>query len=150
MSWVQVTKWRACQCGEARSPENDGRLDHFDFTGWPWRQGQTGNQPEGITVNKEEIYDEQISPLMQNIIAVCREHGIAMIASFNIAHDGEGPNGEDCSRLTCTSHLPDGEGAFDERFRKAAVAIQRSAPHHISMHIATQHADGTRTLAAVI
>ncbi|MFV3337887.1 hypothetical protein ACNFB1_11965 [Pseudomonas sp. NY15349] len=101
-------------------------------------------------MNKEEIYDEQISPLMQNIIGVCREHGIAMIASFNIAHDGEGPNGEDCSRLTCTSHLPDAEGAFDERFSKAAVVIQRSAPHHISMHIATQHADGTRTLTAVI
>lgn len=57
-------------------------------------------------MNKEEIYDDQISPLMQNIIGICREHGIAMIASFNIAHDGEGPNGEDCSRLTCTSHLP--------------------------------------------
>ena len=33
-------------------------------------------------MNKEEIYDEQISPLMQKIISVCREHGIAMIASF--------------------------------------------------------------------
>lgn len=101
-------------------------------------------------MNKEEIYDEQISPLMQKIIGVCREHGIALIASFNIAHDGEGPNGEDCSRLTCTSHLPDGEGAFDERFSKAAVAIQRSAPHHVGMNITTQHADGTRTLTAVI
>lgn len=101
-------------------------------------------------MNKEEIYDEQISPLMQNIIGVCREHGIAMIASFNIAHDGEGPNGEDCSRLTCTSHLSDGEGTFDERFSKAAVAIQRSAPHHIGMSITTQHADGTRSLTAVI
>lgn len=101
-------------------------------------------------MNKEEIYDEQISPLMQNIIGVCREYGIAMIASFNIAHDGEGPNGEDCARLTCTSHLPDGEGAFDERFSKAAVAIQKSAPHHIGMSITTQHAGGTRTLTAFI
>ncbi len=101
-------------------------------------------------MNKEEIYDEQISPLIQKIIGVSREHGIAMIASFNIAHDGEGPNGEDCSRLTCTSHLPDGEGVFDERFSKAAVAIQRSAPHHIGMNITTQHSDGTRTLTAVI
>ncbi|WP_258229837.1 hypothetical protein [Pseudomonas putida] len=127
-----------------------GLLSNTDFTGWPWQQGQTGNQPEGITVNKEEIYDSRISPLMQNIIGVCREHGISMIASFNITHDGEGPNGEDCSRLTCTSHLPDGEGAFDERFSKAAVAIQRSAPHHIGMNINTQHADGTRSLTAVI
>lgn len=101
-------------------------------------------------MNKENIYDEKISPLMQSIIGICSEHGIAMIASFNIAHDGEGPNGEDCSRLTCTSHLPDGEGSFDERFSKAAVAIQRSAPHHIAMNITTQHSDGTRTLTAVI
>lgn len=101
-------------------------------------------------MNKEEIYDHQISPLMQKIIGICREYGIAMIASFNIGHDGEGPNGEDCSLLTCTSHLPDGEGAFDDRFSKAAVAIQRSAPHHIGMNIVAQHADGTRTLTAVI
>lgn len=121
-----------------------------DFTSWPSNEGQTGSQPEDIHVNKEEIYDEQISPLMKNIISVCREHGIAMIASFNIAHDGEGPNGEDCSLLTCTSHLPDGEGTFDERFSKAAGVIQKSAPHHIGMNITTQHADGTRTLTAVI
>lgn len=101
-------------------------------------------------MNKEEVYDERISPLIQNIIGICCEHGIAMIASFSIAHDGEGPSGEDCSRLTCTSHLPDGEGTFDDRFSKAAMAIQRSAPHHIGMNITTQHADSTRTLTAVI
>jgi hypothetical protein len=24
--------------------------DKTDFTGWPWRQGQTGNQPEGFAM----------------------------------------------------------------------------------------------------
>ncbi|PXZ46791.1 hypothetical protein EZZ80_08255 [Pseudomonas putida] len=24
-----------------------GLLSNTDFTGWPWRQGQTGNQPPG-------------------------------------------------------------------------------------------------------
>lgn len=103
-----------------------------------------------ITVNKEEIYDDQISPLMQNIISICREHGIAMLASFNIAHDGEGPNGEDCSRLTCTSHLPDGEGAFDDRFSKCAVTIQRGAPRAMGVNITTVNADGSKTLTAII
>ena len=44
-------------------------------------------------MNKEQAYDEQISPLMQQIIEVCKEKGIAMIASFDIAHDGAGPDG---------------------------------------------------------
>jgi hypothetical protein len=30
-----------------------------------------------MTMNKEKIYDDQISPLMQQIIAISREHGIA-------------------------------------------------------------------------
>lgn len=101
-------------------------------------------------MNKEEVYDDQISPLMQQIITICKDNGIAMIASFNIAHDGEGPNGEDCSHLTCTSHLPDGDGAFDDRFSKAAVTIRQGAPRHVGMNITTQHADGSRTLTAVI
>lgn len=101
-------------------------------------------------MNKENVYDDQISPPMQNIIGICRQHGIAMIASFNIAHDGEGPNGEDCSRLTCTSHLPDGDGAFDERFSKCAVTIQRGAPQAMGASITTVHADGSKTLTAFI
>ena len=101
-------------------------------------------------MNKEEIYDNQISPLMQQIISVCQSNGIAMIASFNIAHDGEGPNGEDCSSLTCTSHLPDGDEIFDERFNKCAGVIQRGVHHFAAMNITTQHADGSKTRTAVI
>ena len=33
-----------------------------------------------MTMNKEEIYDSQISPLMQQVIAISKEHGIAMMA----------------------------------------------------------------------
>lgn len=101
-------------------------------------------------MNKEEIYDSQISPLIQQIIGISREHGIAMIASFNIAHDGEGPDGQDCSSLTCTSHLPDGDEVFDPRFNKCAVIIQRGAPQMVGMNITTEHADGSKTLTAFI
>ena len=31
-------------------------------------------------MNKEQVYDNQISPLMQQIITVCKEQGIAMMA----------------------------------------------------------------------
>ncbi len=32
----------------------------------------------------EAVYDEQISPLMARIIAVCKEHGMPMVASFHL------------------------------------------------------------------
>lgn len=101
-------------------------------------------------MNKEDIYDAQISPLMQQVIAITREHGIAMIASFDIAHPGEGPNGEDCSTLTCTTLLPDGADEHNERFARAAQVIRRPAHHSSVMHMTTEHADGSKTLTAFI
>ncbi|CAG8864141.1 hypothetical protein [Pseudomonas fluorescens] len=103
-------------------------------------------------MNKEQIYDDQISPLMQQIIGICKDKGIAVVASFDIAHDGEGPNGEDCSSLVCSTHLPDGEGNFNERFDKANQIIRRGHESHSSpvMHITTEHADGSKTLTAFI
>lgn len=101
-------------------------------------------------MNKEEIYDSEISPLIQQIIDIARAHGIAMFSSFNIAHDGEGPDGEDCTSLTCTSHLPDGDEVFDPRFSKCAVIVQRGGHHAVGMSITTSHVDGSKTLTAVI
>lgn len=44
---------------------------------------------------KEKIYDEQIAPLMTQIIAICKEHGLGMHATFVL-------DGED----TCHTHIP--------------------------------------------
>ena len=101
-------------------------------------------------MNKEQIYDSEISPLMQQIIDSCRDKGIAMFSSFNIAHDGEGPDGQDCSSLTCTSHLPDGDEVFDERYSTCAVAVRRGAKQSMAMHITSQNPDGSKTLTAII
>lgn len=103
-------------------------------------------------MNKEEIYDSQISPLMQQIIAITKQHGIAMIASFDIAHDGEGPNGEDCSSLICSTHLPDGDGTVNERFDMANQIIYQGRRSHGSsvMHLTTVSPDGSKTLTAII
>jgi hypothetical protein len=49
-------------------------------------------------MNKEQIYDEQINPLMAKIIAICKEHKIATVASFAI------PTDED-EGLMCTTAL---------------------------------------------
>ena len=47
--------------------------------------------------NEEEVYDTQISPLMIQIIKICKEHKIPMIASFACE------NGEDKGVCTCTT-----------------------------------------------
>ncbi|MGK3134833.1 hypothetical protein ACCX84_03570 [Pantoea trifolii] len=37
----------------------------------------------------EHVYDEQISPLMNKIIAICSEHKIPMICTFAYKNDSE-------------------------------------------------------------
>ncbi|HDS1794045.1 hypothetical protein [Pseudomonas putida] len=102
-------------------------------------------------MNKEKTYDTEISPLMQQVINICREEGIAMIASFAIGHEDGGPNGEDATGLTVTTHLPDAEGQFDPRFNKSAAIIRDGAPlRGVGMQITTNHPNGSKTLTAII
>lgn len=54
-------------------------------------------------MNKEQAYDEQISPLMAQIVELCRKHGIAMLASFAIPS-------EDGSSMCWATCLPDENG----------------------------------------
>jgi hypothetical protein len=50
--------------------------------------------------NKEQIYDERIAPLMDEIIGICTEYKIAMLASFSV------PNGTvEGADLMCTTSL---------------------------------------------
>ena len=50
---------------------------------------------------KEKIYDEQISPLMTEIIKICKENKIAFFANYRLGFDEEA--GED---LLCTTSIP--------------------------------------------
>lgn len=50
---------------------------------------------------KEAVYDERISPLMEQIIALCKEHKINMVADFSLGYDPEGDQ-----TLFCTTALP--------------------------------------------
>ena len=43
---------------------------------------------------KEKVYDDQISPLMAQIIAICKQHKISLVADFGLDDD-----------LHCTSAL---------------------------------------------
>lgn len=105
-------------------------------------------------MNKEEIYDSQVSPLMRQVIQIARDNGIAMIASFAIGHEDGGPNGEDATSLTVTTHLPDGDDKFDARFSKSANTIRNGLPLPGSagsvMHMTTTKPDGSKILTAII
>ena len=58
---------------------------------------------------KEAIYDEQIAPLMRQIIAICKQGGINAFAEFSLGYDKEADQ-----TLFCTTALPldesDGKG----------------------------------------
>lgn len=46
----------------------------------------------------EAVYDEQISPLMQQIIEICKQHKMPMLCSFAFEHCEENGVG-DCTTL---------------------------------------------------
>jgi len=115
----------------------------------PIQSGGHWENNRSVTMNKEEIYDSQISPLMQQVIAISKGHGIAMMASFSIGHDGEGPNGEDCSNFTCNTLLPDGAGEPYPVFAQANALIRRNG-RPAPLMFTTDHGDGTKTMTAVI
>jgi hypothetical protein len=58
-----------------------------------------------VTWDKEAIHDEQIAPLMTQIIAICKEHNIPMVAQFQYQDTEESGPGY------VTTTLPIGEAS---------------------------------------
>ncbi|MFF2531539.1 hypothetical protein ACFVS2_21765 [Brevibacillus sp. NPDC058079] len=50
--------------------------------------------------DKERVYDEKIAPLISQILKICQEEDIPMIASFKLKDETE-ENGE----MLCTSYI---------------------------------------------
>ena len=70
-----------------------------------------------MTFDLEHVYDEQIAPLMNEIIAICKEHQLPMLASFAYRRD---ENGEyDC----CTTSIPGVNGQAPRSFAVASHII---------------------------
>jgi hypothetical protein len=92
-------------------------------------------------MNKEQIYDEQISPLMTQIIAICKEHKIAFLASFSI------PNDEDAD-LCCSSYMLDDDFEPPESFLRAKRELRPGA-RPVTM-LRTVGGDGSVTMTAII
>ena len=90
---------------------------------------------------KENVYDEQISPLVHQIINICKEHNIALLLSAQLQD-------EDDETLYCTTILPGNDDVSDEKFVQALNIIR--PPSRSVMHMTTTHADGSQTLTAII
>lgn len=70
-------------------------------------------------MNKEQVYDAQINPLMAEIINICQRHGIAMFCTFAIPTEAD-PN------LQCTTIMPDGDGKHPHS-HPVLIAVMRSS-----------------------
>jgi hypothetical protein len=92
-------------------------------------------------INKEEVYDNEIHPLMAKILEICMTNKIAFIASFSI------PTPEDPD-LACSSALLGKEFGPTESLRTAWRAIRPSAPGPLLV-LRTENADGSATLTAI-
>lgn len=71
-------------------------------------------------LNKEQIYDEHISPLMTQIINICMEHSIGMVATFHISTpEDEG--------LRCTSAVIDIDKGAGTTLDSALITLLQAA-----------------------
>lgn len=79
--------------------------------------------------NKEEIYDNELSPLVRQIIDICNEHQIPMIASFTFE------NCQDRGAGRCTTFLNGFEERQDEAIKKAALVIKNGGHETLAIAI---------------
>jgi hypothetical protein len=85
---------------------------------------------------KEEIYDQEISPLMAQVIACCKEHKIAFVATYSLSSpDDEG--------LQCTSALLEKDCEPPETYLEAMRTLYGRARNPLM--ITTRDADGNVT-----
>lgn len=78
----------------------------------------------------ESVYDEQIAPLMTNIIEICKTNKMPMMAAFMYQHR----HGEQEVESYCTTSLP-GEGDWKPEKIIRATEIIRRAPHFAAFTI---------------
>jgi len=88
------------------------------------------------TFDKEAIYDEQIAPLMSQIIAVCKEHGIPVVAQFQYAEDGY-----------CTTRITNQPYASEYIQELSAFVERRLGPPVVLAETITTRPDGGQDIS---
>lgn len=87
-------------------------------------------------MNKEQIYDDQISGLMAQIIDICKANKIAVVASFAV------PNDEDPDLLCSTILLQEDTNAPAEFFEVRDILYPARQPRPM-MGLTITKADGS-------
>lgn len=82
-----------------------------------------------MSTTKEAIYDKQISPLMKQIINICRENKIANICHFELGEDEEGP-------LRCTTTMATEEFEPSDSL-KQVIGIIYKKPEYMTSIVVT-------------
>jgi hypothetical protein len=93
-------------------------------------------------LNKEQVYDTQISPLMVQIIEICNTNKIAFLASFSIPT-------EEAPELACSSALLEDDFKPPASLRAAWEAIRPRRRNSV-LTMRTEHSDGSTTLTAIV
>jgi hypothetical protein len=87
--------------------------------------------------DNEAVYDNEIAPLMQRIIDICKRHEIPMAATFEYAPD-----------LFCSTAIPfDGQA---EHMRDANQLLTSGIRNEPLFQITTTKADGSKTIEVIV
>lgn len=83
-------------------------------------------------MSKEQVYDQQVAPLMEQIIRICQENKIAMLASFSL-------ESEDDEGLRCTTALLTDRYEPPDDFKAALGLLKRGVePSLMALTIVSQ------------
>lgn len=89
-------------------------------------------------MTKEQMYDEQFSPLMTELIRLSKLHDIPMVASFQLNDHRTGSEEENPGFLCTTCILPVDS---HERLKEAHLAL-RNIPQFAAFAITTSKKEG--------
>ena len=95
-------------------------------------------------MDKQEIYDEKIAPLMAQIIAIAQDHKIAMVASFAIPT-------EDNPDLFVSTRIKDENEEYPNFLLEMARILDRNstAPAPL-MNLTFEDSDGKKTMVTIV
>ena len=74
-------------------------------------------------IDKEAIYDERISPLVGQIIEICKQEGIPFVMSFALREGSE-----DTEEIYCTSAVYGRSGMMETPTFPKALRVLRNDP----------------------
>ncbi len=87
-------------------------------------------------MNKEAIHDEQIGPLVTQIIAICKEHKISMLCDFGLDED-----------LHCTTSLLSDDYLPSDGQLKALRALRASTEAYAMAETIETLPDGSKRIS---